>query len=263
MDHDCLPHSFSFIIRNHYYSNPHNQCSWNWVVKYRKKQQTTPQARLKSEGTMPWPVHSRCSISARPQKNSYLIKYGKYKQGTSSCCKSCFSNLQCWNLPQTRRYGATLSILSEVKCYGDGSTWTCQFASRSFPGFVHFLFFVVPVRPSLPLPPPPPQLWKHIPLSLWCQRGNIAVTSYYWWCKECSAVTARPRWTIPTPDIGNTWFATFPRLYFSVFCKVTEFYGLGLMGHTVYMTGSCGERSVQQKRPTFTLLSNSACIIRP
>jgi hypothetical protein len=31
------------------------------------------------------------------------------------------------------------------------------------------------------------------PSEMSCQRGNIAVTFYYWWRKECSAVTARPR----------------------------------------------------------------------
>jgi hypothetical protein len=38
--------------------------------------------------------------------------------------------------------------------------------------FVYFVFPVVAVPPSLPLP----LIWKRIPLSLSCQRGNIAVS---------------------------------------------------------------------------------------
>jgi hypothetical protein len=43
----------------------------------------------------------------------------------------------------------------------------------SFPGIIHFVFPVVPVSPSLPLPPP---LERHPPSSLSCQHGNITVT---------------------------------------------------------------------------------------
>jgi hypothetical protein len=66
-----------------------------------------------------------------------------------------------------------------------------------------------------------------------CQRGYDAVTSYCWWCKECSPVTTS--WvTIPALEIGNTWFATtFPSLCF----QITEFfYSSSLMGHSVYVS---------------------------
>jgi hypothetical protein len=51
-------------------------------------------------------------------------------------------------LPQTSRYGATLFKLSIVKSYGDVATLTWQRKRDMFPEFV-----VVPVSPSLPLPP--------------------------------------------------------------------------------------------------------------
>jgi hypothetical protein len=48
-------------------------------------------------------------------------------------------------------------------------------------------------------------------------------------------VTARPRHKIPTPEIGNTWFATtFPSCYY-FFCNITEcIHGTGLMGYFVH-----------------------------
>jgi hypothetical protein len=55
----------------------------------------------------------------------------------------------------------------------------------------------------------------------------------------CSAVTARPRYTIRILEIGNTLFATFPSLHFSTFCQITELiYGPGLTGHSVFSAGS-------------------------
>jgi hypothetical protein len=67
-----------------------------------------------------------------------------------SCCISCAFNLKCWNfLPRMSHYGATLFISSAVKSYGDVATLTWQFTSRGFPGFVHFVFLVVPMSPSM------------------------------------------------------------------------------------------------------------------
>jgi hypothetical protein len=57
-------------------------------------------------------------------------------------------------------------------------------------------------------------------MSTWQHRRNILLRT----CQECSAVTARPRCKLRTLEIGNTWFTTtFPSLYFSIFCQITEF----------------------------------------
>jgi hypothetical protein len=70
--------------------------------------------------------------------------------------------------------GATLFTLSVVRSYGDVATLTWQFASRfCFPDFVHFVFPMVPVAPSLSLSP---TLETHPPFSVmstWQHRRNF------------------------------------------------------------------------------------------
>lgn len=89
-----------------------------------------------------------------------LAKFGKY--GSKRCCKSCVSNLVLeFCILRTRCYTSILVASLILKCYGDASTLIRQFAiCCGFPGLVHFMFPVVFMSPSLPLPLP----CNHIPL---------------------------------------------------------------------------------------------------
>jgi hypothetical protein len=47
-----------------------------------------------------------------------------------------------------------------------------------------------------------------------CQRGNNAVTFYYWLCKECSAITANPTQNIPKLETEKHTICDFSFLIF-------------------------------------------------
>jgi hypothetical protein len=97
----------------------------------------------------------------------YLAKYGKIWAGIS-CCKSCVSNLKCWNfLPRTSRYGATHFTISTVKFTAMLPRW--HGSERG----MCFQLSVIPVSPSLPFPP---TLETHPPcavMSTWQHRRNV------------------------------------------------------------------------------------------
>jgi hypothetical protein len=139
------------------------------------------------------PTYSVSHRSRAIGELGYLAKYGKLWRG-KTCWKSCISNLKCWNfLPRTSRYGATLFTLSIVRITAILPRWHESERGITVTCTVNNVKSVVPWRLAL------------------------------------------GKKKIPTLEIRNTSFATtFPSLhFFTVFCEITEFCSLGLMGHSI------------------------------
>jgi hypothetical protein len=98
----------------------------------------------------------------------YLAKYGKCKR-EKLLQIMCIQSQMLEFLPRTSRYNATLFILSIVNvtamlpCLHDSEKGMC---------FQSFLWYCVSFTTTYPYS-------GNIPLSLSCQRGNIAITFYY------------------------------------------------------------------------------------